>query len=143
LGLAFVEVKYGDGAMTGSADLVKHFEDVYKFISKNGTKGIGREVETIIKQKNQLGLFAKYFPRNNKNDYFDGVKINYSQKPEFILLLANHKPSSTKLKTQLKNIVSSPSYQKLIKICDVKIATSSFMGYGLFDELVVPLETFT
>jgi hypothetical protein len=36
----------------------------------------------------------------------------------------------------------SVDYKKLQKMCDIKIAQSSLMGYGLYDACMMPIEEF-
>lgn len=64
------------------------------------------------------------------------------EKPEFIFLCANHKPAKTTLKTELKLITETAYYKKLKETCNIKMATSAYMGYGLYSEYMKPLEEF-
>jgi len=54
---------------------------------------------------------------------------------DFILLIAGHKPVKTKLSTIISGL--SP-----IKNANLKFATASFMGYGLYKESMLSLEQF-
>ena len=99
LRIAFIEKKYGDSALAGSAGISKHFNDLYKFLNDNKkVKSIYQEVTTIFNQKIQLGLI----PGVEKQ-----VDIS-ENKPEFILLLANHKPAKTVLKEKINGVINSP-----------------------------------
>jgi hypothetical protein len=48
-----------------------------------------------------------------------------------LLALVNHDPDSSKLCRSLENLPPSPH-------ADIYLATSCFMGYGLFDQAVLP-----
>lgn len=132
--LVFIEMKYGDKALSGSAGIKKHYEDLYKFLNdKNKVEDIYKEVETIMKQKLELCLLKDI----NKKE------IKFSKnKPEFILLLANHKPVKSVLKRELKEVINSSYYNDLKQMVDMKIAKASHMGYGLYSELMVDIEVF-
>ncbi len=126
LGLSFIEVKYGDSALKGSAGIMKHFEDIHAF-SKDEIKlkNFIDEVETILGQKLELGLISGI---SGEKD----IKIDL-EKLEFILLLANHDPDSSILNNELKSVINWGEYQNLKDRMGIKIARSSEMGYGLFD----------
>ncbi len=131
LKLAFIEVKYGDGALTGSAGIQKHIKDLYKFL-RGEEKAIYEEAEKVINQKIELGLIYKI-----------DKKITVSkEKPEIILLCANHKPVKTALKREIKEVMQTSEYQELKEMCDLKLATSSLMGYGLYNECMLSFEKF-
>lgn len=131
--LAFIEKKYGDNALSGSAGIKKHYEDLYKFMSdKDKVKDIYEEVETIFNQKIELGLIKNV----NKE-----IKLSRN-KPEFILLLANHKPIKSVLQREIKEVMNSPYYNNLKQLVDMKIAKASYMGYGLYSELMIDIEDF-
>lgn len=132
--LVFIEKKYGDNALSGSSGIKKHYEDLYKFLSyKVKVKDIYEEVETIFNQKIELGLIK---------DVNKTIKLS-KDKPEFILLLANHKPGKSVLKRELKEVINSDYYIDLKQMVDMKIAKASYMGYGLYSELMVDIEGFT
>jgi hypothetical protein len=70
-----------------------------------------------------------------KNGNKTQIKQLSNEKPEFILLFANHKPSKSKLESELKNLPN-------LSNADVKIATSNFMGYGLYNKNILSIEDF-
>lgn len=70
------------------------------------------------------------------------IGIDPNKRPEFILLLANHKPASTILMRELEAIVLSDTYEALCELMDIKIATSSLMGYGLYDRTMCSMEDY-
>jgi hypothetical protein len=58
----------------------------------------------------------------------------FSDEPPMLLLaLVNHDPDSSKLRASLQDLPPSPHAR-------VYLATACFMGYGLFDQAIVPLE---
>ena len=130
LRLAFIEVKYGDNALTGDAGIQKHIKDIYTFL-KNEENEIYKEAENLINQKVDLNII-----KISKNITLE------KNKPEFILLCANHKPVKTTLKRELEEVVKTEEYKKLKEMCDLKIATSSLMGYGLYDSCMISIEDF-
>lgn len=99
---------------------------------KNKVKDIYEEVETIFNQKIELGLIK---------DVNKAIKLS-KKNPEFILLLANHKPAKSVLKREIKEVINSPTYKLLKRMVDMKIAKASYMGYGLYSELMVDIELF-
>jgi len=129
--LAIFEVKFGDGAMTGSAGIVKHFADIEKFIANGKLLGLFEEVETQYNQKVRLGLMGKMSRE---------ITINRKAKPEFIMICANHKPASKIMKRELQKAMDD--HPNLADKIEVKIAKSSFMGYGLYAINMMPIEQF-
>jgi hypothetical protein len=126
LRLAFVELKFGDGSLKGSAGLEKHIKDMDEFLSnQKNIDNIKEEMKKTFNQKLELGLIEN----QNKIESFSG------EKPEYILVLANHDPDSTLLRIELKKIQPSENFE-------LKIATSNFMGYGLFQEAIYTLDEF-
>jgi hypothetical protein len=126
LRLAFVELKFGDGSLKGSSGLEKHIKDMDEFLSnQKNIDNIKEEMKKTFNQKLELGLIEN----QNKIESFS------DEKPEYILVLANHDPDSTLLRMELKKIQPSENFE-------LKIATSNFMGYGLFQEAIYTLDEF-
>ncbi len=133
LRLAFIEVKYGDKALGGSAGVRKHIKGIVDFISEQERMDdLKKEMIQVLKLKRQLGLIncPDYFIKegNNKTLGFTDEKP-----PLLILVLVDHDPDSTKLKSCLSEVKSCLSELKPSPAFDLRIATSCFMGYGLFD----------
>lgn len=102
--LVFIEKKYGDSALSGSAGITKHFEDLNSFLSDaRKVEDLYQEVETIFNQKTELGLIS---------GVVKPIKLS-KNKPEFILLLANHKPVKSVLQRELQEAICSPYYNSL------------------------------
>lgn len=132
--LAFIEVKYGDGALQGESGLKAHFTDMYRFLSSSKKKyDVCKEIETIFNQQRTLGLI-----KDTRRD----IVVDDKQNPEFILIFANHKPVSKVLHRELSDIYGNDEYQQLKSLCDVKVAKSSCMGYGLYQDCIIPLEEY-
>jgi hypothetical protein len=121
--LAFIEVKFGDGAMAGKASIGKHVDDVSEFISdKKRLQGFKEEMVGVFNQKRELGLI-----KCKKN-----LESFSEEAPMLILLVINHDPASQALRLELDSL-------KLSTSLDVHIASGSFMGYGLFNEANLPI----
>lgn len=82
------------------------------------------EAEKLFNQALALGLIQAVDKE---------VKLDSRIKPEFILLLANHKPAKTVLGRELEEIASAEFYTELRSICDIRIAHASYLGYGLYE----------
>lgn len=129
--LAIFEVKYGDGAMTGSAGITKHFADIEKFIDGGMLPELLEEVENQYNQKVKLGLIGTM----NRE-----IAINKEAMPEFIMICANHKPASTIMRRELQKAIAD--HPNLMDKIEVKISKSSLMGYGLYAVNMIPIEQF-
>jgi hypothetical protein len=126
LGFAFIEMKYLDNALKGSAGLRKHIEDINIFLSKNeNLESVKEEMKVIFNQKRDLGLI-----KNHK-----AIESFNNDKPEFILALINHDPASSILRNELERLPDCPH-------ADIKVATSNFMGYGLYSQNIYGLDEF-
>ena len=128
--LAFIEMKFGDGALSGSSGIKKHLNDIDKVLEKpENFSNIRKEIQSILCQKRELKLLRSLKENINK---IDGIS---EEKPQFILLLAAHDPESKILHKAL-NQLSCPKH------CDLKIAIANFMGYGLYQEAMYSLDDF-
>jgi hypothetical protein len=130
--MVLIEMKYGDGALIGTAGIKKHLSDIENFCDKKNTqlKILKEETISAFKQLRTLGL-VRFGKNENKNE----IEKLSEEIPEFILLFANHKPAKTKLESEFKDISN-------LKNADVKIATSNFMGYGLYEQNMLTIEEF-
>lgn len=123
--LAFIEMKYGDGALGGSAGILKHLKDIDTLIANiEHYTNLVKVIENQFNQLDQLGLL-----NFNKGKSFAKVKLDASEKPEVIFILANHNPRASELRT----ILSSPeiiAYSESQRF-DLRFFVASFAGYGL------------
>ena len=126
LELVLIEVKFGDAALTKKAGIVEHVKDANAFL-KNGqrVRSLKSEMKTVFNQKRILGLI------NCKHN----IQSFSKEKPRLLFILANHDPASSVLKRELGKLPSSSGVE-------IQIATSCFMGYGLFDEGIFGLDEF-
>jgi hypothetical protein len=131
-----IEMKYGDGALGGSAGLLKHLQDIDALIQDaKRYADLLQMMESQFNQLDQLGLI-----KFNRSTNGTKVKLDANQKPEVVFILANHNPRSTKLKT----ILSAPEiegYEKSLHF-DLKFFVASFAGYGMHTQCMLPLAEF-
>lgn len=133
---AFIEMKYADGALDGTAGLFKHLKDFDDFIADSGRyKGMLLTMENQFSQLDQLGLM-----KFNKGKSDATITLNTDDKPEVIFILANHNPRSTKLKT----ILSDPKFDAFDQSqrFDLRFYVANFAGYGLHTDCIVTLSQF-
>lgn len=120
--LALIEVKYGDGALKGTAEIEKHLEDFQAFlIDTEKVEDFCRDMSRVFAQKCKMGLVDGL----NAKQY--DVKIS-SLNPEVIFIFANHDPESMILSTVIEEI--EPDQYPF----PIMIASASNMGYGLYVE---------
>ena len=121
--IAFIEVKYGDNALMNKSGLSAHIEDINKFAGdSNNLNMIKQEMVDVFNQKRRLGLITC-----NKD-----LRSFSDENPLLLLALVNHDPDSTTLRDVLNNLPESPHV-------DLHIATASFLGYGLCNQGIHPL----
>ena len=127
LPIAFIEVKYGDGAVTGQASIGKHIRDYINFRKdKNKMKQLAEDMQKVFNQKCDLGLI-KAFEGNPPDISIDPENV------ECIFIFANHDPDKTNLLKEIKTAIATwkkPDTEKYLK--EIKVAKASEMGYGLF-----------
>lgn len=122
--LVIGEVKQGDKALSGKAGLHAHLRDVDGFLSDPGRlAGLQEEMVTVFNQKRALGLV----------DCGRDLASFSAEPPLFLLILANHDPDKTKLRGELASLPRA-------KHCELRVATSSLVGYGLFDPGLLTIE---
>ncbi|WP_296561265.1 hypothetical protein [uncultured Acetobacterium sp.] len=135
--LAIIEMKYGDKALKGDAGIVKHFKDIENYAKEEKINVMIKKAETQFNQLVELGLINVNIGIVNG----EKKKIVVDQiKPEFIIVAANHKPIDIKLKNELKSAIEK--YPDILKYVDVKIATSSLMGYGLYQKQMIDINKY-
>ena len=133
---SFIEMKYGDAALSGNSGLIKHIKDMNTFLTvKENYFAILETMTTQFNQLDELGL-VKF----NKSTSNAKVKLNVDERPEVIFILANHNPRSSKLRT----ILSDPEIDKYAQsqLFDLKFYVASFAGYGLHAKCMQPLSEF-
>ena len=122
--LVFIEKKHGDGALKGKSGLCKHIKDInaYLSVSKNA-QNLKEDMRNVFNQKRNLGLIKC------KRDLYDFS----NEKPILLLVLANHDPEKSALGKLLEELPESP-------LIDLRIATASFLGYGLYEQGIYTIE---
>ena len=123
VGLAMIEVKFGDAALCGTSGLYEHVKHMHALIEDLPSLSVTKEeMLEIFEQKRRLGLVS-------------GIENNPNQVKEFVgpveilLLLINHDPASSVLNSELERIdLEMPGV--------VKMACANFLGYGLYEDCV-------
>ena len=122
--LVLGEVKYGDGALEGTAGLHSHVSDANAFLDDpQRVVALKSEMVEVFNQKRGFGLV-----KCGK----DLVEFS-EQKPMLLLVLANHDPDKSALCRLLGSLPPCPN-------ADLCVASSCLMGYGLFDQGILTVE---
>ena len=133
---ALIEMKYGDGALSGKAGVLKHLEDIDALVSDGDKyKALLKTMESQFSQLDELGLL-----RFNRVANWTNIHLDDNEKPEVIFILANHNPRSSKLNTILKDpridaYDHSPNF-------DLRFYVASFAGYALHADCMLTLSQF-
>ena len=127
LPIAFIEVKYGDGAVSGNASISKHIRDYINFRHDScKMKQLAKDMEAVFGQKHKLHLITSYENKELK------ITIN-PEEVEYIFVFANHNPDSSKLIAEITTAIKTWKGKPEAKyLNEIKVAKSSDMGYGLF-----------
>ena len=135
-GLAFIEMKYGDGALGGKAGMLKHLKDMKSLISNTERDARMRSaIENQFNQLDQLGLL-----KFNKGRDFTKVSMDPHAKPEVIFILANHNPRASAIRTIL-NTPEIDAYSES-QLFNLRFFVSSFAGYGFHSDCMLTLAQF-
>jgi len=133
LGLAFIEMKYCDNALTGSAGMAKHLRNMNKFLEDpkklDDLKG---EMKEIFNQKQDLDLIINQHKIRNFS----------TNKPEYIFILTNHDPDSKILYDELEKLPELLKDLNFEEKINLRFAVSNFTGYGLYKENIYSLNEF-
>ena len=123
--LAIIEMKYGDGALGGSAGLKKHLEDFGTLVKNGELDDFCADYSNVFNQKCALGLIPGK----------EGARIKITQRDiELIFLIANHDPN----KTGLAKIVAEIADVTMEYPYPIRFAYASMMGYCLYAD---PMKT--
>lgn len=126
--LVIIEMKYGDGALSGDAGMKKHENDFSQFISNpTGLNDFKKEMLFLFKQKRKLELIPCLSNSNNSNEI-----VEFADDVELTFLIANHDPASQRLAEELS------SHDDL----NASFIMSNFMGYGIYNHCVYKLSQF-
>ena len=128
--LALIEVKYGDGALTGTAGIQKHLDDFKAFLNdQQKLTFFCKDMSEVFRQKCKLGLV------DGLKETQHNVSIN-TENPEVIFIFANHDPDSKILNNILRTIKSTDYTFPIL------IAQASNMGYGLYVDNLHSLDSY-
>ena len=128
--IAVMEIKQGIQTLRSSLrnpGLRRHYEDFMSFLRCEDFKAISYDMARIFCQKCELGL-VRINERSEKITRDSEFKL--ADDAEFIAILANYKPASTSLSSELKELSAD---------ANMKFATSNYMGYGLFCSSILSL----
>lgn len=127
LGLNFIELKYGDGAMKGTAGIQKHIEDYVKFISdKNAVDKLCEDMEIVFAQKKQLGVLK------GENGSKNTIQIS-RENIKMLFGFIEHDPDKTNVVKELKSCIKKYKDTEYEDYLDtIYIAKASDMGYGFY-----------
>lgn len=125
--LAIIEMKYGDGALGGSAGLKKHLEDFGTLVKNGELDDFCADYSNVFNQKCALGLIPGK----------ESARIKITQRDiELIFLIANHDPD----KTGLATIVAEIADLTMEYPYPIRFAYASMMGYCLYVDQLKSLE---
>ncbi|WP_455543309.1 hypothetical protein [Intestinibacter sp.] len=131
LDLALFKMYYGNKYLKTCNEILKDLNDIASFLVNKDCLGILKEDLTeIYKVKTMLGLLYPY----------KDLEINFSDKIEIVYIFGNQSNENKNLKDTLIEIQNSKEYKEISKIADIKIATASFMGYGLYEKNMINLD---
>jgi len=133
---ALIEMKYGDGALSGNAGVLKHLQDIDRMVSnRDKYEALLETIELQFNQLDDLGLMTF-----NRVANWTKIKLDANGKPEVIFVLANHNPRSAKLHT----ILSDPAIEAYdcSPNFDLRFYVASFAGYALHADCMITLAQF-
>lgn len=126
--LALIELKYGDGALGGTAGIEKHLQDFNSFVTDAAQlQAFTQDMAEVFRQKCELGLV-----RGLQEKQFQ-LNVDCSV-PEIIFAFAEHDPDSGILKNILHNI-NENEYA-----FPIRLASASLLGCGLYEDHMLTVE---
>jgi len=135
--LVIGEVKFGDGAHAKEAGLVEHFIGLKAFVDEpDRVEKLKQKMAIAFNQKHQLGFIQCQRPLETVRGF-----AGESAPIEWLLILGNHDPEKIVLKSELRQLQDYQNSTPTPKI-QIRVATSSFVGYGLWNEGIVDLNSF-
>lgn len=132
--LTILEMKTGDGALTGKAGVEAHLRQLHQFLGDAGrVQSFKQEMLAVFAQKRELGLIRSL--RSNKN----AVRA-LNDEIDVVFLIAGHDPASGKLDRILD--VLQRDGATAIPGARLSLCRANFMGYGLYRENVRDIAEF-
>ena len=134
--LALIEMKYGDGALTGKSGIAEHLQQLQNCLCDlEKRKKLCAMAEGQINQLNQLGLLRH--KKGAEREFFvDGSSI------EAIFLFANHNPRSPKLLDELKSLEGVFRSIEEQNIFMPRFFVASTAGYAMHDICMVGIDDY-
>lgn len=131
LTLSFIELKYGDGAVNGSAGIKKHIEDYLYFCHHPEiVQSIAEDMAKVFEYKVKLGLIPSFLKRMNwESD--SQISIDYN-KPEMLFIFANRDPESDKIKNEISECLKKYRDLENDSLKRIYVVEASSSGYGLY-----------
>lgn len=125
--LTIIEMKYGDGALKGSAGIKKHIKDFNHFMTcTDEVNEFKKEMLLVLRQKRMLNLIPCLTQVYNPNEITD-----FQDYIDLMFLLVNHDPASSILRDEIQNLPDN-----------ILFAVSNFAGYGIYKENIFSLAQF-
>ena len=126
--LVIIEMKYGDGALTGDAGMKKHEDDFVRFTSDLAKlNDFKDEMISVFSQKRKLGLIPCVSGSKSPNQIME-----FADEIDFAFLIANHDPEKSNLADELEKLNNQ----------DTRFIVSNFMGYGIYNQSIFKLPAF-
>lgn len=127
--LVIAEAKYGDDAL---ANLIKHYRDLQALVEdERRISQLKAVMLSSFRQKHQLGFISC---QHSLESFAEGPVI-------WLLILINHDPAKQRLSVEL-NELNQLIHRSACDLIRVQVATSNFLGYGLWNEAIVDLGAF-
>lgn len=134
--LALIEIKAGLTAINEAdknskntkikkASLSDHYNDVITFMKNTDKADFLKEMKKVFNQMVKLGLI-------NIEAKPENISLDNDSEIQFIFVLANYNDNSVHLKRALKKMDENVPFKTYF-------ATSSFMGYGLYEKCMISL----
>jgi hypothetical protein len=126
---AFIEVKFGNSAVSGKSGLHDHLNDITEYLVKHQEvyQDLRKDTLKVFQQKRELGLY------NFGKDGNENQITEIDTKPYFIILLADYKNKQN----NLYNLIEQINLEKYENHFDLRFSISSFMGYGLYSDCLL------
>ena len=126
--LAFIELKYGDGALGGAAGIEKLLQDFNFFVTDTDQlQAFTQDMAEVFRQKCELGLV-----KGLQEKQFQ-LNVDCSV-PEVIFAFAEHDPDSGILKNIQHNINENEYTYP------IRLASASLLGCGLYEDHMLTVE---
>ncbi|MDK2980182.1 MAG: hypothetical protein PWQ55_529 [Chloroflexota bacterium] len=133
---AFIEMKYGDQALSNETGILKHLQDFEAFIADRSRY----QNACAVMQSQFEQLYALDMLHVNRIKGHKAIQFDPACKPQVIFILAAHNPRSR----ILGRILYSPELEKYAAspLFDLRFFDACFAGYALHQQCMDDLQTF-